>query len=292
MVRRSNSTPPGPRPRPALTVPNAEASARVTAQIEKARSMLSREIASWDDLKAVRREYYTWIDYGRELLRAIFSTEEISEDFGASVRMIFSVGGQPDLREDIDEFRSDLSTHLRRLESVVERLDLFEAPVDPLSRARPTAAVEADATNRVFIVHGREREPVEACARLLREQGLEPVILDEQPNRGRTVIEKFEDHADVAFAIVTMTADDIGGLAGTPTEKLAPRARQNVILELGFFVGKLGRRRVAALVSPCVEIPSDIEGVVYIAMDAGRDWRLKLAKELRDAGLKVDLNLL
>jgi predicted nucleotide-binding protein len=292
MAHRSSSTPAGERPRPKLTVSRREASARLASQIEKARDLLASQLISWDQLKVVRAGYYTWIDYARELLRAIFSTDEISIDFGKSVRMMYSVGGQPNLQEDIDEFRSDFSAYMRRLESVQERLELYEAPGEAAAKADVLAAAAASATNRVFIVHGRDRGPVEACARLLREQGLEPVILDEQPTRGRTLIEKFEDHADVSFAIVTMTADDIGGLAGTPTAKLAPRARQNVILELGFFVGKLGRRRVAALVSPGVEIPSDIEGVVYIAMDPGRDWRLKLAKELRDAGLTVDLNRL
>src|SRR5207247_11254328 len=124
------------------------------------------------------------------------------------------------------------------------------------------------------------------------ERQLEPVVLRDQPNSGRTIIEKFEANADVSYAIILMTGDDVGGIATAEQADLRLRARQNVVLELGFFIGRLTRKMVAALVEPNVEIPSDIDGVIYITLDAGDTWRLLLAKEMKAAGVPVDLNRL
>jgi predicted nucleotide-binding protein len=126
-------------------------------------------------------------------------------------------------------------------------------------------------------------------ARFLGKLDLEPVILHEQADQGKTIIEKFEAHAaDVQCAVVILTTDDIASSKANPEQKEL-RARQNVILELGFFVGKLGRERTFALVEKGVSLPSDIHGVVYIPLDNG-DWRLRLVKELKAAGLQVDAN--
>lgn len=138
-------------------------------------------------------------------------------------------------------------------------------------------------SQRIFIVHGHDNEPKEAAARFLQKLGLDPIILHEQANKGRTIIQKFRDEAaDVGFALVLMTPDD--EVAGG-----ARRARQNVILELGFFLGALGPDRVAAIVKGDVERPSDFDGVVYIPFDAG--WKVAVSKELEAAGYTVDWNV-
>jgi predicted nucleotide-binding protein len=141
----------------------------------------------------------------------------------------------------------------------------------------------------VFVVHGRDEAVKESVARFLEKLHLHPIILHEQPNKGRTIIEKFEGHSDVGFAVVLLTPDDVGELASSTGEH-PPRARQNVILELGYFLGKLGRARVCVLHMHGLEIPSDILGVLYVPYDADNGWRLKLAKELKAAGMPVDLN--
>jgi len=140
--------------------------------------------------------------------------------------------------------------------------------------------------NKVFVVHGHDNEAKELVSRFLEKIGLNPIILHEQPNSGRTVIEKFEAFADVKFAVVLLTPDDIGG---TSKSKLAPRARQNVILELGYFIGKLSRKRVCTLYKPGVEIPSDYQGVLYIEMDSSGGWKTQLAQEIVSAGIEIEL---
>jgi len=145
-------------------------------------------------------------------------------------------------------------------------------------------------SSKVFLVHGRNEKFCEGVARFLEKIDLQPIILHEQPNKGRTIIEKFIDYADVGFAVVLLTADDRGGLISDPCDKYSSRARQNVLLELGFFLGRLGRERVCALYEEGVEIPSDYKGVLFISLDIAGAWRLLLAKEMRAAGLPIDMN--
>jgi predicted nucleotide-binding protein len=142
--------------------------------------------------------------------------------------------------------------------------------------------------SKVFIVHGHDNTIQQAVARVIEKLGLTPIILHEQPNNGKTIIEKFEKHSDVGFAIVLMTDDDEG------KEKvqfnLNKRARQNVVLELGYFIGKLGRERVLPLYSEGVELPSDIHGLLYIPIDKNETWRNAIIKELKAAGYNIDAN--
>lgn len=149
----------------------------------------------------------------------------------------------------------------------------------------------ADGNRRVFVVHGHDTGAKETVARFLEKLKLEPVILSEIPDGGDTIIVKLEQNAaGVQYAVVLLTGDDMAHLIGRPEEK-CPRARQNVILELGYLVGRLSRKRVCVLLKDTVEMPSDYQGVLFIQMDDAGGWKLKLATEIKQAGLNVDLNL-
>ena len=149
------------------------------------------------------------------------------------------------------------------------------------------AAPAVSATRKVFVVHGHDEAAREAVARFLEQTNSEPIILHEQANKGQTIIEKIEEHGDVGFAVVLLTTDDLGG---EDERHLAPRARQNVIFELGYFIARLGRERVAALKQDSVEVPSDFSGVVYLTYDSRKAWKEALAKELKAAGFEIDWN--
>lgn len=163
-----------------------------------------------------------------------------------------------------------------------------------LDRAGEAGSTEVDnipavhVSSEVFIVHGHETGARESLARFLMTLGLIPIILHEQASKGRTVIEKVEAHGDVGFAVVLLTPDDEGKVRGASV--LEPRARQNVLLELGYFLGRLGRPRVCALKMGAVEIPSDFAGVVWQEMDPSGGWKLGLARELKAAGYSIDMN--
>ncbi|WP_366664161.1 nucleotide-binding protein [Vibrio pectenicida] len=140
-------------------------------------------------------------------------------------------------------------------------------------------------TEQVFIVHGHDDLAKLEMADFIEELGLEPIILHMQASSGRTIIEKIEDYSNVGFGIVLYTPCDIGSKAGALNGKY--RARQNVVFEHGYLIGKLGRPRVAAVVKDIVETPNDISGVVYVPLDIQNNWKEELKKEMRSVGYKV-----
>jgi predicted nucleotide-binding protein len=199
-------------------------------------------------------------------------------------------GGSQDIARRFEERKKDTRAAINTLQSIRERLEYAELA----ARAEPETKPEsASLARRVFVVHGRDEGLREQVARVLERLDFEPVILMEEPNRGMTLIEKFEDGAlDVGFAVVLLTPDDFGHGSERAEPEKPNRARQNVVLELGYFMGKLGRPRVAALYLPGTEAPSDIHGLGYIEIDTGGAWRYKLGAELGAAGYEVDLNRL
>lgn len=163
-----------------------------------------------------------------------------------------------------------------------------KAPVAVAAASKPTRGNAAPAET-VFIVHGHDQALLQQVARFVEKLEIKPIVLFEEPGKGQTVIEKLESNSDVPFALVLLTPDDLGRAAKEAGE-LHPRARQNVVLELGYFLGKLGRVNVAVLYDESVELPSDYRGVEYVKIDAEGAWKLRVAKELKAAGLAVDMN--
>lgn len=149
------------------------------------------------------------------------------------------------------------------------------------------ARVAISPSQRIFIVHGHDEGARQTVARFIERIGFEAIILSEQASQGRTIIEKIEAHDDVGFAIVLLTPDDVGGKAA---DSLRPRARQNVLLELGYFIAQLGRERVCTLAKGELEIPTDFAGVVWELLDDGGAWKTALARELKAAGYAIDWN--
>ncbi len=145
---------------------------------------------------------------------------------------------------------------------------------------------------KVFIVHGHDHAARDTVEDFVDNWDLIPIVLDKEPNKGRTIIEKFEDLADeTSFAIVLLTPDDVGGPASVQqTGDLQRRARQNVILELGYFLKGLGRPKVCILYKEGVELPSDIHGLLYVPMDDAGEWRQTVIREIESAGLLIDGN--
>ena len=233
-------------------------------------------------------EYNNWRRDGEICIRYVFPEKpNYAQDFGrTSLEMLTS----PSKAYDSEYQR----TYLRALEAAAAILDSMIGEIEefwPDSGQAPPAGPQTNGhpkSNEVFVIHGKDNNLKNEVARLLTQVGLKPIILAEQPSRGLTIIEKFEQHADVAFAIALLTPDDHGSENGTKEQM--SRARQNVIFELGFFICKLGRERVCALIKGSVEIPSDYSGVVYIDVEQASEWKYELARELREAGLNADAN--
>ncbi len=176
--------------------------------------------------------------------------------------------------------------------TMIEEIKLFSDEDTNTNENTKTEKSES-LVRKIFIVHGHDEAMKQAVARIVEKMDFEAIILHEQANRNRTIIEKFSDYSDVGFAIVLLSADDIGGKIGE-AEIMKSRARQNVVFEMGYFIGKLGRERVAIL-HPSVndfEMPSDYSGVIYLDYDIKGTWKFELARELKECGYSVDLNSL
>ena len=148
-------------------------------------------------------------------------------------------------------------------------------------------------SKKVFVVYGHDEPSRTRLDAMLRRWGLDPMILDQLPSKGQTIIEKLEDYTeDVGFGVVLATPDDIG-FPKTHEDQKAFRARQNVVLELGMLLVKLGRPKVAILLGNQVEMerPSDIQGLIYIPFkdDLQREAGPALAKEMAAQGYNIDV---
>jgi len=275
--------------RSGLQIPREEAEKRIQAQIEKGFILLDRDINSINDLEEAREGKRRWDQYNTELLKRIADTDEFLNDYyqpvGFRSARSTSIGGQK------KEYTADVLDCINKLSSIKDRLLLIYELNHLAGRKIGEPEIIPQDQNKIFIVHGHDEEAKLSVARFLERISIEVVILHEQPNGGRTIIEKFEDYSDVGYAVVLLTPDDLGGRVNDP-ENLLPRARQNVIFELGFFIGALGRERVCALHKGEVEIPSDFSGVLWIRMDTDGAWQFKLAREIKAAGIEVDLNKL
>ena len=255
------------------------------------------KIPPLEDLSTDEPEFQIWRRDTRSAIENTFTDNPNHVQEFERIRYYPSsvlVGGDPFRRaqRERESYLRGLNSASALLTSMLNEIE--EYWVDDVQSQMEVGQLGLDepiASNRVFVVHGRDEAAKQTVARFLGQLGLEPVILQEQPDEGRTVIDKFEEYAQVGFAVVLCTPDDVGALAGE-ADNLKPRPRQNVVLEWGFFLGKIGRNRVCALLKDDIEIPSDYAGVIYIPMDEAEGWKLRLSREMQVAGLPVDLNRL
>lgn len=282
MARSRQPAVPVPAPL-VLTRPRGEVAAQLTVRIDRGKELQARPVQTQADLEAYKADERKWREYNFELLRQLFTNESIALEYRRAVTSSRAAFNDVDVynvtREHVDQ-------NITKLESICERLELYPEPGGtPVISGEMTPVLDV---TRVFVVHGHDAAPKAEVARFIEKLGFDAIVLHERPNRGRALITKFrEEAAGVGFAVVLMTPDDLGKPKDAPA--LNPRARQNVVFELGFFIGKLGPARVAALVKGGIELPSDFDGVVYISLDK-EDWQSKLGTELQAAGYEVDWN--
>ena len=295
-----------------LTVPKDEARRVIRKLIKQTEDLRNvRPDLGWTDAaKSIRSGFYKekllpWIEETVFELRRLFTTEiyankiirahstyyyyrirEATSDsdwakfYQHMVKMSYLLRS---IRDDIDRIPEDDSRKVAQ--PMIQ-------PLEPVTQA-PQLQAQAMDSKRVFVVHGHDNEAKQTIARFLEKLGLEAIILHEQSDLGQTIIEKIERNSNVGFAVVVITPDDVGASkadhAAHGHTPLRGRARQNVIFELGYFMAKLGRGRVRALIKGDVDILSDIQGVTYISIDPNEAWRFRLAKEMKDSGLDIDL---
>ncbi len=275
----------------------------LTTQIEKGNEILKKEIKPTksfgkcnsspsgyhyeydkDDVDAYKDLRGKWFKYTRDLFLSSFDTPMCAvnqylkeyEDAGMDFLNLYS-------RNKIATQKKILKAEIEALESIRERIKFIHIY---------SSDVEIDNTDKhygtdIFIVHGHNNETKQTVARTIEKLGLKAIILHEMKNKGRTIIEKLEEEsANAGFAVILMTADDFGRAKTEEHEQ--PRARQNVIIEMGYFIGKLGRERVMTLLEEGIDKPGDTDGIVYTPIDSAGAWKFELISELQGAGFNVD----
>lgn len=254
--------------------------------IEKGKHLLGSPPINADD-------YEAWCTVARDYLAKTFGS--LSPNLSA-VMDIGRYGAFPmNASEAFWERQraANLQKQLTVLQGLSEVLDTeisLDSPPGAGTGVKVPEPAQRTNSNQAFLVHGHDTAILEGTARFLEKLGISPLILHEQPDQGRTIIEKFVDHSDVPFAVVLLTADDRGGSIASNVDDYRPRARQNVLLELGYFIGRLGRNRVCALYREGVEIPSDYSGVLFVPLDDAGAWKFRLAREMKAAGFAIDMN--
>lgn len=274
-----------------LTVEKIEFKTVLNDRINLGQEIYDRNIHSNLDFDKMESDYSAWTDYNSEYLKQSFNSpyNEYKRIYDDSGHSFFSViGGYDD--NPILERKNIIKAKLENLRKLVAKTDILKASIiSQVNTSKTTIPIVNNAKTEVFIVHGHDEEAQAKTARFIEKLGFRPIILHEQASSGRTIIEKIEEYSNVGFGIVLYTPCDIGGKQ-SETPKLKSRARQNVVFEHGFLIGKIGRNNVCALVKGDIETPNDISGVVFVNMDDGNAWHLLIAKELKSSGYAVDMN--
>ena len=200
------------------------------------------------------------------------------------------------LSEELDYYQKDMDSIINSLEGIRDRLELYDEPSEILQAISGNEGVSATPQstygNEVFIVHGHDDEAKETVARFVENFGIEATILHEQANRGQTFLKNLKNMLPKQVLQLSCSHPTILVPSKDETDNPKPRARQNVVLELGYFWGRLGRGRVCVLHKGGVELPSDMQGLLYVPMNSPDEWQLPLAREMKQAGLLIDLNKL
>jgi predicted nucleotide-binding protein len=295
MAKKTNNPP--MREITMLIISRDDFKAQLEDVIEKGTSIYKSRLnpQSIEDVENSKREFETWHDYNCELLKASFnntSNEYLNDYENAGDLNIPMYLGATKLLSPRDQHTKTWN----RFKAKIDNLNLLKNKVNLLKSNGISAGQKnvnnpqnIEPTDEIFIVHGHDDIARLEVSRFLEKLGFKPIVLHEQASGSKTIIEKIEEYSNVGFAVVLYTPCDMGCKKGNESD-LKNRARQNVVFEHGYLIGKIGRKNVCALVKENVETPNDISGMVYVPMDPHHGWQLRIAREMKNSGYKVDLN--
>lgn len=232
----------------------------------------------WGYPESFNPNYLSWVSRVEETLDSMFGrTSVVFKMFKKSKGFLI-------LENDSDKFNKSKGYVMGALTTA---RDMADKPV--LTKGEAISSID---NNKVFIVHGHDEKLKNELELFLKKINLEPIILHKQTNEGKTIIEKFEKYGgEVGYAFILLTPDDIAYSVEDSKKDEIPtnhRARQNVIFEFGYFVGKLGRTKVCCIYKSDLELPTDISGMIYNKLNNNiEEMGIKIIEELRAAGYQI-----
>lgn len=276
-----------------LTIPKEQLKVELEHRINIGKELHLRSIQTQQELAEVKDDFNDWDDYNLEYLKYCFNIEynEYRKTYNGPSMAFASLDGLSSPAEQIIELKDNIKKKVKNLSQLLNKANLLKISTAVNEQVKPNQIKQELDTSKVFIVHGHDSEAETKTIRFVEKLGLEAIVLHEQASSSRTIIEKIEDYSNVGFGIVLYTACDVGAKA-SPDPDLQDRARQNVVFEHGFLIGKIGREKVCPIVKGNIETPNDISGVVYTQMDEGGAWQYKVANEMKAIGYNIDLNKL
>ena len=255
---------------------------RLKSIISEAQLLINKRVDS------TNIEFQTWLNKAKGFIITIFDEKDYHFSSFASIRFweidYVKLNGYAPSIDQVEVCKNGLLKAIGQLNNILEYLEDSDSQTDNLKKNPNRSPSDY---RRVFIVHGHDGELKQAVARIIEKQNIEAIVLSEKVNQSKTIIEKIEKHSDVGGAICLFTADDLGKEKNETEEQ--SRARQNVVFEAGFFMGKLGRENIVFLADQGIEMPSDLSGILYTNT---KNWELDLLKELKAMGYNIDLNKL
>lgn len=276
-----------------LLISRDDAKSRLQERIQKGLELKQAQINSREALDVAKNEYSKWNSFNAELLKRIFSTEELADEYSRAIGVYAMF--ESSLGEKIAVLYKDIDQKIHRIDSIIERLELI-----PLTNAAAPMATQENIphrppakTNKVFVVHGHDEIAKTNLEVFLHEIGLEPVVLHRQADEGLTIIEKFEKYSDVGYAFILLTPDEISYIKADESKdddarQKEYRARPNVIFEFGYFIGKLGRSRVCCLYTGDVSLPGDVSGMIYKKFaNSIEEVAYSIIKDLKASGYAI-----
>ena len=270
-----------------LLVSRKEASDRVSARVEKGKEIRKIPFNSIEDYHQAEAEKNKWHRLNIELLTQLFNTDSIAKQYQSSGFLDSFV--TPKLHNMRSWYIKSMDKKIKELEFIRERLDLaseFKEVIEQSISSREDSVLGND----ILIVPCRDIVAEQSVAKFVKTLDRHPQIVEKGETKGKSIIEKIEEHTNIGYAVVILTPDDFGYFNNEENEQ--PHIRHSAMFELGFLVGRLGLKRVGALYHGNFSVPSDYHGVDYIEMDERGGWQLKLAMEINNAGIELDLNKL